>query len=86
MDSVTDFAVTTPEIVATVVQRRFAHEEEQQNPAGIAAAVQVLHHMSPCVGMRGCLFFLDMFCTTRTAVGNPMINERPAMALRKSFP
>ena len=86
MDSVTDFAVTTPEIVATVVQRRFAHEEEQQNPAGIAAASP---GAPPHVTVRWneeMPLFLDMFCTTRTAVGNPMINERPAMALRKSFP
>ena len=37
-DLVTDFELTTPEVVATIAQRRVAYEEQQQNLAGIAAA------------------------------------------------
>ena len=37
MDLVPDFDLTTP-VVASIAQRRLAHEEQQQNLAGIAAA------------------------------------------------
>ena len=38
MDLVPDLDLTTPEVVATIAQRRVAHEEQQENLAGIAAA------------------------------------------------
>ena len=38
MDLVPDFDLTTPDVIAAIAQRRVAHEEQQQNLAGIAAA------------------------------------------------
>ena len=38
MDLVPDLDLSNPEVIATIAQRRVAHEEQQQNLAGIAAA------------------------------------------------
>ena len=38
MDLVSDLDVNNPEVIATIAERRVAHEEQQQNLAGIAAA------------------------------------------------
>ena len=38
MDLVSDLGLNNPEVIATIAQRRVAHEEQQQNLAGIAAA------------------------------------------------
>ena len=36
MDLVSDLDLTNPEVIATIAQRRVAHDEQQQNLAGIA--------------------------------------------------
>ena len=38
MDLIPDLDIQSPEVIAAIVQRRTAHEEQQQNLAGIAAA------------------------------------------------
>ena len=38
MDLVSDLDLNNPEVIATIAQQRVAHEEQQQNLAGIAAA------------------------------------------------
>ena len=38
MDLVSDLDLNNPEVIASIAQRRVAHEEQQQNLAGIAAA------------------------------------------------
>ena len=38
MDLILDLDLTAPDVIATVAQRRTAHEEQQQDLAGIAAA------------------------------------------------
>ena len=38
MDLVSDLDLNSPEVIAMIAQRQVAHEEQQQNLAGIAAA------------------------------------------------
>ena len=38
MDLVSDSDLNNPEVIANIARRRVAHEEQQQNLAGIAAA------------------------------------------------
>ena len=38
MDLIPDLDIQAPEVIAAIAQRRTAHEEQQQNLAGIAAA------------------------------------------------
>ena len=38
MDLILDLDLTTPDVIAAIAQRRAAHEEQQQNLAGIAQA------------------------------------------------
>ena len=149
MGLVTDLDLNNPEVIATIAQRRVAHEEQQQDLAGIAAATpgapphvnvpwndemsrQVLVQLNNArrqqqrlafplgdnlsalifVSLAGLTqdqrntltsimthrgrtlaqynvqelrdLFLEMFCTTRTAVDNPMM-QPSGMAQRRSF-
>ena len=149
MDLIPDLDIQAPEVIAAIAQRRTAHEEQQQNLAGIAAATPgaqphvVVHwndEMSRQVfvqlnnarrqqqrtqfplsetlsalifvsladltqDQRNTLtsimthrgrtlakynvqelrdLFLEMFCATRTAVDNPMM-QPSGMAQRRSF-
>ena len=149
MDLIPDLDIQAPEVIAAIVQRRTAHEEQQQNLAGIAAATpgaqphflvpwndemsrQVLvqlnnarrqqqrtqfplsenlsalifvsladltqdqrNTLTSIMTHRGRTLaeynvqelrdlFLEMFCMTRTAVDNPMM-QPPGMSQRRSF-
>ena len=149
MDLVSDLDLNNPEVIATIAQQRVAHEEQQQNLAGIAAATpgapphvnvpwneeisrQVLvqlhnarrqqQRQAPPLSdnLSALIFvsladltqdqrntqasimthrgrtlaqynvqelrdlFLEMFCATRTAVYNPMM-QPSGMAQRRSF-
>ena len=47
MDLISDLDLNNPEVIATIAQLRVAHEEQQQNLAGIAAATPgALPHVS----------------------------------------
>ena len=39
MDLIPDLDIQSPEVIAAIMQRRTAHEEQQQNLVGIAAAI-----------------------------------------------
>ena len=45
MDLVSDSDLNNPEVIATIAQRRVAHDEQQQNLAGMQQLFQVYHHM-----------------------------------------
>ena len=149
MDLVSDLDLNSPDVIAAIAQRRVAHEEQQQNLAGIAAATpgapphvnvpwndemsrQILVQLNNARRQQQRLafplsdnlsalifvsladltqdqrntltsimtqcgrtlaqynvqelrdLFLEMFCTTKTAVDNPMM-QPSGMAQRRSF-
>ena len=45
MDLVSDSDLNNPEVIAAIAQRRVAHDEQQQNLAGMQQLFQVYHHM-----------------------------------------
>ena len=122
MDLIPDLDIQSPEVIAAILQRRTAHDEQQQNLVGIAAATPGAqpHVVVPWTDLSALIFvsladltqdqrntltsimthrgrtlaeytvqelrdlFLEMFCATRTAVDNPMM-QPSGMAQRRSF-